>query len=65
MRCAYIGVAYKVGGAYKGGAAIDVTTVGRVITGGDVKVVLLVIGGAAMTDGVICTGKFGPGSLGS
>ena len=64
IRCAYKGGAY-IGGAYKGGAVTDVTTIGRVITGVDVTMVVLVIGGAATTDGVTCTGKYGPGSLGS
>ena len=43
----------------------DVTTIGRVIAGVDVTMVVLVIGGVAATEGVICTGKYGPGSLGS
>jgi hypothetical protein len=48
-----------IGGAYKGGVAIDVTTMGRVITGGDVTiVVVLCMGGAATTEGVICTGRY-------
>jgi len=46
MRGAYMG------GAYKGGAVIEVTTMGRVITGVDVTMVLLGMGGAATTDGV-------------
>jgi len=66
MGGAYTGGAYTGSGAYKGGAALDVTTMGRVITGGDeTMVVVLVIGGAAITDGVTCTGRYGPGSLGS
>ena len=64
MRGAYKGGAY-IGGAYKGGAVTDVTTIGRVIAGVDVTMVVLVIGGAVTMDGVICTGKYGPGSLGS
>ena len=60
---AYTGGAYKGSGAYNGGAALDVTTMGRVITGADVTMVVLVIGGAATTDGVTCTGRYGPGSL--
>ena len=65
MGGAYVGGAYTGCGAYKGGAALDVTTMGRVITGVDVTMVVLLIGGAATTDGVTCTGRYGPGSLGS
>ena len=51
-----------IGGPYMGAASIgggytEVTTIGLVTTGGEVMMVVLVIGGAANTEGVTLTGR--------